>query len=75
MAPQFIASSGRDEILLPTTNDPITPITFSAYAATPISGAPGPIAGGGLPGLVLVGGGLLFWWRRKEKGAAAIKAA
>jgi hypothetical protein len=32
---------------------------------------PGPIAGAGLPGLILAGGGLLSWWRRKRKAAAA----
>jgi len=32
---------------------------------------PGPIAGAGLPGLLLAGGGLLGWWRRRKKTAWA----
>jgi hypothetical protein len=50
----------------PCPGMPCGTLAVDTLTITDVS-VPGPIAGAGLPGLVLASGGLLAWWRRRRR--------
>jgi hypothetical protein len=67
--PLAIAAHSMTDSVTPVSGVPGTPITSvpgTPVSGVPVSSVPGPIAGAGVPGLLLLGCGLFGWWRYRQ---------